>query len=99
MDAGTVFEWDEVKAASNYRKHGIRFEEAARVFDDPFHLSIQDRYENGEYRWQSIGIVRGCMMVVVAHTTRFEDGTEIIRLISARRAERRELRRYEHGQI
>ncbi|EEF3249293.1 BrnT family toxin [Salmonella enterica] len=99
MDAGTVFEWDEVKAASNYRKHGIRFEEAARVFDDPFHLSIQDRYENGEYRWQSIGMVRGCMMVVVAHTTRFEDGTEIIRLISARRAERRELRRYEHGQI
>ncbi|EAT6900485.1 BrnT family toxin [Salmonella enterica subsp. diarizonae] len=99
MDAETVFEWDEVKAASNYRKHGIRFEEAARVFDDPFHLSIQDRYENGEYRWQSIGMVRGCMMVVVAHTTRFEDGTEIIRLISARRAERRELRRYEHGQI
>ncbi|EBH3176976.1 BrnT family toxin [Salmonella enterica] len=99
MNAETVFEWDEVKAASNYRKHGIRFEEAARVFDDPFHLSIQDRYENGEYRWQSIGMVRGCMMVVVAHTTRFEDGTEIIRLISARRAERRELRRYEHGQI
>ncbi|EAU0569417.1 hypothetical protein DKG83_24095 [Salmonella enterica] len=99
MDAETVFEWDEVKAVSNYRKHGIRFEEAARVFDDPFHLSIQDRYENGEYRWQSIGMVRGCMMVVVAHTTRFEDGTEIIRLISARRAERRELRRYEHGQI
>ncbi|ECY7903754.1 BrnT family toxin [Salmonella enterica subsp. enterica serovar Virchow] len=99
MDAETVFEWDEVKAASNYRKHGIRFEEAARVFDDPFHLSIQDRYENGEYRWQSIGMVRDCMMVVVAHTTRFEDGTEIIRLISARRAERRELRRYEHGQI
>jgi len=99
MDAETVFEWDEVKAASNYRKHGIRFEEAARVFDDPFHLSIQDRYENGEYRWQSIGMVRGCMMVVVAHTTRFEDGTEIIRLISSRRAERRELRRYEHGQI
>ncbi|EAR0284417.1 BrnT family toxin [Salmonella enterica subsp. enterica serovar Java] len=99
MDAETVFEWDEVKAASNYRKHGIRFEEAARVFDDPFHLSIQDRYENGEYRWQSIGMVRGCMMVVVVHTTRFEDGTEIIRLISARRAERRELRRYEHGQI
>ncbi|ECG5862905.1 BrnT family toxin [Salmonella enterica] len=95
MNAETVFEWDEVKAASNYRKHGIRFEEAARVFDDPLHLSVQDRCENGEYRWQSIGRVRGCMVVVVAHTTRFEDGTEIIRIISARRAERRE----EHGQI
>ncbi|EAB7496033.1 BrnT family toxin [Salmonella enterica subsp. enterica serovar Muenchen] len=99
MNAETVFEWDEVKAASNYRKHGIRFEEAARVFDDPLHLSVQDRYENGEYRWLSIGMVRGCMMVVVAHTTRFEDGTEIIRIISARRAERREWRRYEYGQI
>ncbi|EAO8184518.1 BrnT family toxin [Salmonella enterica] len=74
MNAETVFEWDEVKAASNYRKHGIRFEEAARVFDDPLHLSVQDRCENGEYRWQSIGMVRGCMVVVVAHTTRFEDG-------------------------
>lgn len=99
MSTESVFEWDEVKAASNYRKHGIRFEEAARVFDDPFHLSVQDRYENGEYRWQSIGTVRGCVVVVVAHTTRFEDGTEIIRIISARKAERREQRGYEHGQI
>lgn len=99
MSAEPVFEWDVVKAASNYRKHGIRFEEAARVFDDPFHLSVQERYENGEYRWQSIGTVRGCVVVVVAHTTRFEDGTEIIRIISARKAERREQRGYEHGQI
>lgn len=76
------FEWDLTKAETNFRKHGIRFEEAALVFDDPFHLSLQDRFENGEYRWQTI---------------RFEDGTEVIRIISARKAERNERKRYEHG--
>lgn len=39
------FEWDANKAASNLRKHGIRFEEAVLVFDDPQHLSRHDRYE------------------------------------------------------
>ncbi|VDR30034.1 Protein of uncharacterised function (DUF497) [Raoultella terrigena] len=48
------FEWDANKATSNLRKHGIRFEEAVLVFDDPQHLSRQDRYENGEHRWQTI---------------------------------------------
>ncbi|KDE36977.1 BrnT family toxin [Kosakonia radicincitans] len=42
------FEWDVTKARSNQRKHGIRFEEAVSVFEDPYHLSIQDRFENGE---------------------------------------------------
>lgn len=45
------FEWDLAKAESNLRKHGIRFETAALVFEDPFHLSVQDRIENTEYRW------------------------------------------------
>ncbi|WP_099143080.1 BrnT family toxin [Xenorhabdus kozodoii] len=91
------FEWDSVKAETNFRKHGIRFEEAALVFDDPFHLSVKDRFENGEYRWQTIGTVKGYVVVLVAHTIRFEDGTEIIRIISARKAERNERKRYEHG--
>ena len=93
------FEWDSVKAVANYQKHGIRFEEAALVFDDPFHLSAQDRFENGEYRWQTIGTVKGCLVVLVAHTIRFENGSEVIRIISARKAERSERRRYEYGQI
>ncbi|MCU5773806.1 BrnT family toxin [Erwiniaceae bacterium BAC15a-03b] len=91
------FEWDSVKAEINHLKHGLRFEEAVFVFDDPFHLSIQDRIEHGEYRWQTIGMVQGLMLMVVAHTTRFEDGTEIIRIISARRADRKERKRYEQG--
>ncbi|KER03520.1 BrnT family toxin [Photorhabdus temperata subsp. temperata] len=91
------FEWDLTKAETNFRKHGIRFEEAALVFDDPFHLSLQDRFENGEYRWQAIGTVKECVVVLVAHTIRFEDGTAVIRIISARKAERNERKRYEHG--
>lgn len=92
------FEWDEQKAQSNFRKHGIRFEEAALVFDDPLAVSTQDRIEGGERRWQTLGMVGGCLLLLVAHTVRHEtDGTEIIRIISARRADRKERRRYEHG--
>lgn len=68
------FEWDVTKARSNQRKHGIRFEEAVSVFEDPYHLSIQDRFENGEYRWQTIGLMYGIVIILVAHTIRFEQG-------------------------
>ena len=88
------FEWDANKAI---RKHGIRFEEAVLVFDDPRHLSRQDRYENGEYRWQTIGLVHGIIVIMVAHSVRFESGTEVIRIISARKADSKERNRYEHG--
>jgi len=92
------FEWDAAKAASNFRKHGVRFEEAALVFDDPLAVSKQDRIENGEIRWQTIGLVSGCLLLLVAHTVRLEDqGIEIVRIISARRVERNERRQYEHG--
>ena len=86
------------QAESNYRKHGIRFEDAARVFDDPLAISRQDRFENGEQRWQTIGQVAGCLLLLVAHTLRLEDeGIEVVRIISARRVDRTERRRYEHG--
>jgi uncharacterized DUF497 family protein len=95
-----VFEWDDQKAESNYRKHGIRFEEAAQVFDDPLALSEQDRIENGEERWQTIGQVAGCLLVLVAHTILLEDDdVEVIRIISARRLDRKEKKRYEQSQI
>ena len=92
------FEWDDKKAEGNFRKHGIRFEEAVFVFDDPFAVSEQDRIENGERRWQTMGMAGGCLLLLVAHTVRFEDeGIEVIRVISARRVDRKERRRYEHG--
>lgn len=91
-----IFEWDITKAERNYRKHGIRFEEAALVFDDPYAVALQDRYENGEYRWQTIGMIGGYLVILVAHTVRIED-MEVIRIISARSADRKERKRYEHG--
>ncbi|HDX4065124.1 TPA: BrnT family toxin [Enterobacter asburiae] len=93
----TEFEWDTNKTKSNLIKHGIRFEEAVLVFDDPYHLSLQDRHENGEFRWQTIGLVHGLIVIMVAHTVRFESGDEVIRIISARKADRKERSRYEHG--
>lgn len=75
------FEWDDKKAESNFRKHGIRFEEAALVFDDPFAMSKQDRIENGQSRWQTVGMAGACLLLLVAHTVRFEDeGIEVVRM-------------------
>jgi len=92
------FEWDEQKAEINLQKHGIRFEDAARVFNDPLAVTDQDRIENGEQRWQTVGMADGYLLLLVAHTVRFEDeGIEVVRIISARRVDRAERRRYEHG--
>ena len=88
------FEWDPEKARSNQRKHGVTFETAVRVFSDPFALVEQDRIENGEYRWQTTGMVDGALVLLVAHTDQEEDGIEVIRIISARRATAGERRRY-----
>ncbi len=89
------FDWDPGKAASNLRKHGVSFQAAVLVFAHPNALVMQDRVESGEERWQAIGVVEGLFMVVVAYTVREQDSLEVIRVISARRANRREKRRYE----
>lgn len=93
------FEWDPAKAVSNLKKHGVSFETAMRTFADPFALTNLDRIEGGEQRWQTIGAVEGCHILLVAHTVweQDEDGRtiEVIRIISARQADRKERRRYE----
>ncbi len=88
------FEWDPAKASSNVRKHGISFGTATLIFDDPYAIVDQDRIEGGEYRWRTIGAATGFILLTVAHTIRDED-VEIIRIISARPADRKERRRYE----
>jgi hypothetical protein len=60
--------WDEPKSRSNQRKHGISFDTASRVFLDPLHLSRQDRIVEGEVRWQTIGMVNGALLILVAYT-------------------------------
>jgi uncharacterized DUF497 family protein len=89
-------EWDTAKDEANYRKHGIRFEDAALVFDDPLAVSDQDRIKNGEQRWRTIGQAGGYLLLLVAHTVKIDDA-EVIRIISARRVDRKERKRYEHG--
>jgi uncharacterized DUF497 family protein len=93
------FEWDEAKNLSNRRKHGVTLEEASHVFRDPLYVSVQDRVEGGELRWQTLGLVEDLLLLTVAHTVREErdDGTwvDVIRIISARHATRKERRRYE----
>ena len=88
------FEWDPVKARSNRRKHGVTFEEAMHVFDDPHAHFEQDRSAGGELRWQAIGLVGGVVLLLVAHTVREEGRDEVIRLITARRATGKERRQY-----
>jgi len=91
------FEWDEAKAKTNERKHGVRFDDAVLVFTDPHALTEQDRIEGHELRWQTMGMAGGIVLLMVAHTVR-EDGTdEIIRIISARKAGRRECKRYDEN--
>ena len=94
------FTWDETKNRSNQRKHdGIAFEEAAQVFRDPFRLTRQDRIEGGEERWQTIGVVHGVTVLLVAHTiTEADDDgepVEEVRIISARRTTPTERKQYE----
>ena len=68
------FEWDEAKNLSNQRKHdGVSFEEARQVFQDRLHVSVQDRIEGGEQRWQTVGAVQGVVILLVAHTVTEED--------------------------
>lgn len=90
-----MYEWDPTKAANNLRKHGVSFETATRVFTDPCALVKLERIENGEERWQAIGVVEGVLTLTVAHAVREQDDIEVIRIISARRGNRRERRRYE----
>ena len=91
------FEWDEAKAKANERKHGVRFDDAILVFADPFAITEQDRIEGGELRWQTIGLAGGVVLLLVAHTVRDEGEDEIIRIISARKAARKECKRYDEN--
>jgi len=84
------FEWDDQKAATNFRKHGIRFEEAALIFQSNTLTQFDNQNEAGEDRFVSIGMIRGAVLVVVVHTDR--DG--VTRLISARRASSSEQKQY-----
>lgn len=87
------FEWSENKNRTNKKKHGISFEVAKLIFDDPCLISVLDKRFDEE-RWYSIGSSSE-IMLFVAHTVEVnENGEEIIRIISARKAQKSERERY-----
>jgi len=84
------FEWDDDKAEANYAKHGIPFELAVRAFDNPFRLEIEDdRFDYGEERIITLSLIDSRVYVVI-YTPR----NDCCRIISARKANARESRRY-----
>jgi uncharacterized DUF497 family protein len=84
------FEWNKSKAKDNYAKHGVSFELAKKVFKDPFAMELVDgRQDYGQERFVVIGMVDGHILYV-AHTER----KDVIRIISARRATKREQETY-----
>jgi uncharacterized DUF497 family protein len=91
------FTWDEKKNQENQRDHQVSFELAREVFADPLALSHMDRVEEGEQRWQTMGMVGGMVILLVAHTVHEQEEEEVIRIISARKATKHERRAYEEG--
>lgn len=90
------FVWDDAKNRSNRRKHGISFETAVQAFFDPLHLTLEDRVIDGEQRWQTIGMIEGVLLVVVAYAV-LDEEEEVLRIISARQVTRQERIEYEEA--
>lgn len=87
-----TFEWDEEKADENVRKHRVSFDEAKTVFNDPFSVTIDDPdHSSDEHRYIDIGLSSKERLIVVSYCER----GEIIRIISSRKAKKKEQRSYE----
>jgi uncharacterized DUF497 family protein len=79
--------WDLAKAAANMKKHGVPFDEAATVFDDPMLITvIDDEHSADEERYVTIGFSRSGRLLMLAHA----DRENLVRIISARKATKRE---------
>lgn len=91
-----VFEWDEPKATRDEAKHGVTFEEAKTIFNDPFALTVSDpNHSDEEERWVDIGLSAEGRLLVVWYTER----SERIRIIGSRKATKAEERAYAHERI
>jgi uncharacterized DUF497 family protein len=85
------FEWNINKEKINIQKHGITFEQASYVFADPFALNkYDDKHSKNEDRWIMLGKSQNETVLVVVHTFRDNDGDELVRIISARKATKKE---------
>lgn len=86
------FEWDPRKAASNSRKHGVTFEQAAQAFLDHLALTVYDElHSDYEERWYTLGMDKTGVLLAVSHTYKVTSATTAtVRIISARSATKRE---------
>jgi len=85
------YEWDKAKAASNLRKHGIRFADAVTTLEDDYALTVEDDSAEGKMRFVTIGMNDALHLLVVVWTERVCD---LIRIISARKATAHERKTY-----
>lgn len=88
------FEWDPRKAALNHKKHAVDFADAVGVFEDELAITIEDNDAEGELRYITIGMDFTLKILVVVHARRVAD---VIRIISARKATKKERLTYEKG--
>ena len=92
------FEWDELKAAANLKKHQVSFDEARSVFFDEFGVQFFDEdHSSDEARFLMLGMSSGAKLLIVCHCER--DQGVVIRIISARKATERESAFYQGGHI
>ncbi|MGA0201234.1 MAG: BrnT family toxin [Prochlorotrichaceae cyanobacterium] len=95
------FQWDSQKDLMNRRKHGITFREATQIFKDPMALTLFDEEHSlNEDRWITLGLTFAGEYLLVIHTfdEHSEDSADI-RIISARKATRNEIKQYEEGHL
>jgi uncharacterized DUF497 family protein len=88
------YEWDPDKAASNHKKHCVEFAEAVGVLEDALAITIEDQHVEGESRFITIGMDFTLQILVVVYASRVAD---VIRIISARKATKKERQTYEKG--
>ena len=92
-----TFVWDRKKAALNLKKHGISFEDASTVFDDPFEVTVYDAdHSFEEHRFITLGQMANGRIIVLCYK---EERVDLYRIISARDATSRERNAYEEGEI
>lgn len=93
------FDWHAEKAYQNKLKHGVSFELASRVWDDPHHKILPENTYAGEERWLAVGRIGLIAIVVVVHTYRTQKGEDVVRIISARKATPHERKSYEQPTV
>ena len=90
------FEWDRDKEKLNIQKHDVTFEQAVYVFSDKFALNTFDtEHSDDEDRWILLGKSLNEILLLVIHTFRDNDGIEFVRIISVRKATKKEKQVYE----